>query len=50
MAPSTLRFDTYPQVRAEKLGEETNAYELMQTLDEEMPGDAGTADESKRDS
>lgn len=30
--------------RAEKLGEETNVYELMQTLDKELPkGDATTA-------
>jgi uncharacterized membrane protein len=26
------------QARAEKLGEETNVYELMQTLDKELPG------------
>jgi uncharacterized membrane protein len=28
------------QARAEKLGEETNVYKLMQTLDEELPGPA----------
>jgi len=36
--------------RAEKLGEETNVYELMQTLDKELPGSSGLApEETKRD-
>ena len=38
------------QARAEKLGEETNVFELMQTLDKELPGSSGlAAEETKRD-
>src|SRR4051794_40213037 len=37
------------QARAEKLGEETNVYELMQTLDKELPGgDKPSADDPAR--
>lgn len=37
------------QARAEKLAEETNVFELMQTLDKELPGGSGLAgDETKR--
>jgi uncharacterized membrane protein len=48
------RLDIKPQseeqARAEKLGEETNVYELMQTLDKELPaGASGTAEETNRD-
>jgi hypothetical protein len=43
------RLDVKPeseeQARAEKLGEETNVYELMQNLDEELPGSQGAAAE-----
>jgi uncharacterized membrane protein len=37
------------QARAEKLGEETNVYELMQTLDKELPGSAEAADDPQHD-
>ena len=38
------------QARAEKLGEETNVFELMQSLDKELPGSSGlAAEETKRD-
>jgi uncharacterized membrane protein len=48
------RLDIKPQseeqARAEKLGEETNVYELMQTLDKELPaGTSGAGEETKRD-
>jgi uncharacterized membrane protein len=33
------------QARAEKLGQETNVYELMQTLDEALPGSAEERDD-----
>jgi uncharacterized membrane protein len=37
------------QARAEKLGEETNVYELMQTLDKELPGSSEAADDPQHD-
>src|SRR3954469_18878052 len=38
------------QARAEKLGEQTNVYELMQTLDKELPGGLdGSAEPAGRD-
>lgn len=37
------------QARAEKLGEETNVYELMQTLDKELPGSSEAADDLRHD-
>src|SRR3954452_25354376 len=48
------RLDIQPesadQERAEKLGEETNVYELMQTLDKELPGTSETTvEETPRD-
>jgi uncharacterized membrane protein len=48
------RLDIKPQseeqARAEKLGEETNVYELMQTLDKELPASgSGAGEETKRD-
>jgi uncharacterized membrane protein len=35
-----IRPESEEQARAEKLGEETNVYELMQTLDKELPGNS----------
>jgi hypothetical protein len=48
------RLDIQPesseQARAEKLGEETNVFELMQSLDKELPGKSELAvEETKRD-
>ena len=37
--------DSEEEARAEKLGEEPNVYELMQTLDKELPSSPGEADE-----
>jgi uncharacterized membrane protein len=36
------------QARAEKLGEETNVYELMQTLERELPASSGVAAEETK--
>ena len=45
-----IKPESREQVRAEKLGEETNVLELMQTLDKELPATSGLAGgETKRD-
>jgi uncharacterized membrane protein len=46
-----IKPDSNEESRAQKLGEETNVYELMQTLEEELPGSSEpTATTGKRDS
>jgi uncharacterized membrane protein len=45
-----IKPESSEQARAEKLAEETNVFELMQTLDKELPGSSGLApEETKRD-
>ncbi len=45
-----IKPESREQARAEKLGEETNVFKLMQTLDKELPGSSGLAgEETKRD-
>jgi len=45
-----IQAESEEQARAEKLGEETNVYELMQTLDKELPGSSEGADPTIGDS
>jgi uncharacterized membrane protein len=44
-----IKPESSEQARAEKLGEETNVFELMQTLDKELPASHDLPAEERRD-